>query len=437
MRALALRLADGGTYPCRPRTFHHGREPILGKDQVTIASFLREHGYATGMVGKWHLGFEGGPATTGEDLLGGPVDRGFDRFFGIHASLDIPPYYYIRDPHAGRAAGGARRSTVRAGGLDQDPRGLLGVRARSLRVSSMPTCCPRFEQEAVSYLNERVDASEPFFLYVALAGPHTPWLPSAEHVGSSGASMYGDFVAQVDSTLGAIFEALEENGQAENTLVIFTSDNGPVWYPADDERFGHLACGGLRGMKSDAWEGGHRMPFLLRWPGRVRAGEVCAQTVCFTDVLPTLADVVGEALPTGVGADGHSLTPVFRDPGAPTGREWTVLKSDASGGPCREVEVDHAPRVGRLLEAEAGRPSARRTAGAAVRPRSGSRRDHESVERAAGRGRRADAHPGRVRGVIRGLARSGPRRSVCAVRLARCPDDIGRTRNVGASAPST
>jgi len=317
-----------GIYPWRRRNFHPGRESVLDEGQVTIASFLRDQGYATAMVGKWHLGFEGGPATDGKDLVGGPIDRGFDRFFGIHASLDIPPYYYIRD----RTPVALPTERVAASASE----GWTNIQGAFWRAGAIAPgfehadVLPRLVAEAVAYLDGRASTEHPFFLYLALTAPHTPWLPSVEYDGASDAAMYGDFVAQVDGAVGAILDALDRNGQSQETLVIFTSDNGPVWYPADDERFGHRSSGGLRGMKNDAWEGGHRMPFVVRWPGRVGEREVCQRTVCFTDVLPTLADVVGVPLPTGTARDGYSIAPVFADPAASTGREVTVLKSDAS-----------------------------------------------------------------------------------------------------------
>ncbi|HIE70558.1 MAG TPA: sulfatase, partial [Planctomycetes bacterium] len=187
---------------------------------------------------------------------------------------------------------------------------------------------PKFVDEAVQFLDERKGEPQPFFLYVALAAPHTPWLPTG--AATSGAGMYGDFTEQVDSELGRILAAMDRTGQADNTLVVFTSDNGPVWYPEDVGRLGHSSVGELRGMKSDSYEGGHRMPFVVRWPGHVDERSVCASTTCFTDVLPTLADVVGAPLPAGAGEDGHSLALLLADASASTSREVTVLKADAS-----------------------------------------------------------------------------------------------------------
>ena len=136
-----------------------------------------------------------------------------------------------------------------------------------------------------------------------------------EFVGNSGAGMYGDFTMMVDAMIGRVTQSIEDAGMAENTLVILTSDNGPVWYDADVQRFQHDSCGELKGMKSDVWEAGHRMPFLLRWPGHVEAGLVSDQLLCFTDVISTLADVVGAELPDDAAPDSVSFYQVIRKGG--------------------------------------------------------------------------------------------------------------------------
>jgi len=317
-----------GRYPCRPGRFRVGEGPVIEADRLTLASFLRSAGYSTAMVGKWHLGFEGGPHTDGSDLHGGPVDRGFERFFGIHASLDIPPYYYIRD----RTPVAPPTEQVEASGTEGWTK-IQGAFWREGKIAPgfvHAQVHARFEAEAVAYLDEQAQSERPFFLYLALASPHTPWLPDPEFAGTSGADLYGDFVAQVDATVGEVLAALDRNGQAENTLVLFTSDNGPVWYPADVERFGHASTGPYRGMKSDSWEGGHRMPFVVRWPERTPAGTVSDQLLCFTDLLATAADLVGTPLPPGTTEDSHSLLPVLVDETSSTTRGPTVLKANAA-----------------------------------------------------------------------------------------------------------
>ncbi|MCR9246877.1 MAG: arylsulfatase [bacterium] len=317
-----------GRYPARIGRFPVGQRAIIGPEQVTLASFLRDQGYATAMVGKWHLGFDGGPSPAGEALRGGPLDRGFDEFFGIHASLDIPPYYYIRGrepvaPPTGNVA------TNNSPGWST----IQGAFWRAGKIApdfDHADVLPRFGREAAAFLDSQRDSDERFFLYVALAAPHTPWLPNAAAEGRSDAAMYGDFVTQVDDEIGRLLAALERNGQAEDTLVVFTSDNGPVWYPHDVARLGHSSTGPWRGMKSDSWEGGHRMPFVVRWPGVVPAATTARATICFTDLLATCADVCRQPLPEGAGEDSHSLLPVLRDPNAKNSRQHTVLKSNAA-----------------------------------------------------------------------------------------------------------
>jgi len=298
-----------GRYPFRTDAGRWARQPVIEPGQTTIASLLRSHGYRTAMVGKWHLGFE----ERGYDrpLRGGPVDRGFESFFGIRASTDIPPYFYIRNDRAvtpptahieaGHTEGWSsiQGAFWRAGGI-----------APGLSLSEV---LPRFTDEAVAVLKDHVRRREerPMMLYLAYPAPHTPWLPSPQFQGTSGAGLYGDFTAMVDAEIGRVLSALRESGMSDDTLVIFTSDNGPVWYDADVERLGHDSAGGLRGMKADAWEAGHRMPFIVRWPGKVAAGRVSGQTLCFTDVLATFADLCGAALSAAEGPDSFSFLPVL------------------------------------------------------------------------------------------------------------------------------
>ena len=318
-----------GRFPFRRGALRPGREAVIEEGRTTVASLLRGRGYATAMVGKWHLGFDGGPDHDWAlPLRGGPLDRGFDSWFGIPASLDIPPYYYVRD----RAPVAPPSSEIGANHTE----GWTPIQGAFWRAGEVAPgfahaeVLPRLTAEAVRLLDGFASADAgPFFLYVALPAPHTPWLPLPAFEGTSGADMYGDFVAQVDHTVGTILDALDRNGQAHDTLVFFSSDNGPVWYPADVERFGHDASGGLRGMKGDAWEGGHRMPFLARWPGRVPAGAVCGRTIAFTDLLATCAELTRAATELAEGTDGESFLPTL------LGRSFPrlgplVLKADAS-----------------------------------------------------------------------------------------------------------
>lgn len=313
-----------GQAPWRVGRFHPDRGPVLGEDLLTLPGLLKERGYRTAMVGKWHLGFEGGPATAGEDKLGGPLDRGFDLFYGIHASLDIPPYYYIdgRTPVAPPSGKVEARSTE----------GWTPIQGEFWRAGDCAPgfvhaeVLPRFTERAVHWIEELAGDEAPFFLYLALASPHTPWFSSGRH--DTGAGLYGAFVADTDAAIGEVLAALEREGVAGSTLVIVTSDNGPVWYPDDVERFGHSATGPYRGMKSDGYEGGHRMPFIARWPGRIPAGTETSRLTTFTDILPTLAELSGDPV---AGTDGESFVTTLLDPaGQVQGERALVLKANAS-----------------------------------------------------------------------------------------------------------
>jgi len=300
-----------GRYPFRTDITRWPTQPLIEEGRMTIASLLKSQGYHTAMVGKWHLGFR----ENGYDqpLPGGPVDCGFQTFFGFRASTDISPYFYIRgdravipptnhiEEHHSPGWTPSQGEFWRAGGI-----------APNLDLKDV---LPKLTDEACAAINAHAtnnrDTRQPLLLYLAYTAPHTPWLPAAEFAGKSTAGMYGDFVMMVDAQIGRVLAALEKVGMTQDTLLIFTSDNGPMWLPADAKRFGHDAAGGLRGMKGDAWEAGHRMPFIVRWPGRVKPGTVTDQTICFTDLFATFADVCGTKLPPGAGPDSFSFLPVL------------------------------------------------------------------------------------------------------------------------------
>ena len=305
-----------GRYPFREAMNQWTERAMIAPGQTTLASLLRENGYATTMVGKWHLGFDGGQSfDCTKPLTGGPVDHGFDDFFGIPASLDIPPYFYIEDDRCVTAPTdtiGDHQSEAEIWTSIQGAFWRGGGVAPSFHHEEVLT---RLRDEAVARVqaHRRSQASQPLFLYLALTAPHTPWLPEAPFRGVSGAGLYGDFVAQVDDVVGRLLSTLEAQGMHDNTLVIFTSDNGPVWYAKDVERFGHEAAAGYRGMKGDAWEAGHRMPFVARWPGHIPAASVSDETISFTDLLATFAAMVDAPLPDGAGEDSYNILPALRD----------------------------------------------------------------------------------------------------------------------------
>jgi arylsulfatase A-like enzyme len=174
---------------------------------------------------------------------------------------------------------------------------------------------PRFTDEAIEVIEKHINkpAKKPLMLYLAYPAPHTPWLPAAEFSGKSDAGMYGDFLVMVDAMIGRVLGALDKADMTKDTLLVFTSDNGPVWYEEDVKRLDHDSSGGLRGMKADAWEAGHRMPFIVRWPGTVKAGSQSAQTICFTDLLATLAKITAyPRKPQKEGPDSYDFSGVLR-----------------------------------------------------------------------------------------------------------------------------
>jgi arylsulfatase A-like enzyme len=300
-----------GRYPFRTDITRWPTQPLIEPRQLTIASLLKSQGYRTAMVGKWHLGFQ--EKGYHQPLRGGPVDCGFDSFFGLRASTDIAPYFFVRNrqavipptnhiaEHHSQGWAPNQGEFWRAGGI-----------APGLELKDV---LPRLTEEACAVIRSHAEPKpgtrQPLLLYLALTAPHTPWLPAAEFAGKSGAGMYGDFVMMVDTEVGRVLAALDQAALTRDTLLIFTSDNGPMWLPADVARFGHDAAGGRRGMKGDAWEAGHRMPFIVRWPGRVAAGAVTDQTICFTDLLATFADICGVKLPPGAAVDSFSILPVL------------------------------------------------------------------------------------------------------------------------------
>lgn len=268
---------------------------LIVEDRATVASFLKAQGYHTGIVGKWHLNFQYTDAETGElirrkgkslapvgsKIPDGPLERGFDYYHGFH--------------HAGSMEGIIENDTVIA---HEDVINML----------------PRITRKSVEYIEKRAAEKEtPFFLYVPYGSPHTPIVPTEEWIGRSGLGKYGDFVMQTDDGVGQIMAALEKHGLAENTLVIFTSDNGcsKAAKIPDLAKEGHVVSAGYRGSKADLWDGGHRVPFVVRWPEHVAAGSSSDQLICLTDLFATTSDITGIELPAGSAEDSVSFLPAL------------------------------------------------------------------------------------------------------------------------------
>jgi arylsulfatase A len=285
-----------------------GYDPLLIETgRMTIASLLRQNGYNTGAVGKWHLGFGAQkPVDYAKPLVPGPNAVGFDYFFGIPSSLDFTPYVYVENERATEFPGAtvADSKHQRDGGKGFWRGGAIAPGFKHEETLQTLT------DKAVAFL-QRQSKKKPFFLYFPLSAPHTPWMPVGEFRGRSGAGDYGDFVVQTDAAIGRVLKTLDDTKLSADTLIIFTSDNGAHWLPNEIERFGHRANGPWRGQKADIWEGGHRVPFIARWPAQIKANSVSDELICLTDLMATTAAVIGAALPENVAEDSYDILPAL------------------------------------------------------------------------------------------------------------------------------
>ncbi len=316
--------------------------PLIEPDRVTVASFLKQQGYATACVGKWHLGLQWtrqdgtpesddrGPAgvRAGFDIdhtrpyAGGPNAVGFQHFFGISASLNMPPFCFLLNDRPLHQPV-LRQEWMRDALFQATDEGVRSPDFTNFAVM------PRFTGEAIAFIEKQAEEKQPFFLYAPLSSPHLPVVVNQEYLGKSQAGEYGDFVVETDAFVGAVLDTLGRTGLTDRTLVLFTSDNGGLFHywearEADDVRhykitgraehirsFGHQGNMHLRGTKADIWEGGHRVPFIVRWPGKTPAGTVSAELVELTDLLATTAAIIDVPLPAEAGPDSRSLLPAL------------------------------------------------------------------------------------------------------------------------------
>ena len=373
-----------GRYPWRSRlpvgVLHGYSRTLIEPNRPTVASLLKASGYRTGVVGKWHLGLDWGVKKGRESLLTttdygikeemkpadidfdqppaqGPATAGFDYSYILPASLDMPPYCYLENQKL------VEKPTAHTNGNQLDS----GYTGPFWREGSMAPSfdfygvLPTFVQKAVGFLRQQ-SAAKPFFLYIPFAAPHTPWVPLKNYLGTSRSGEYGDFVQQVDAAVGQVLYTLDSLKLAGNTLVIFASDNGPYWRETFVQQFGHKAAGPFRGMKGDAFEGGHRIPFIVRWPGMVRPGTVSNATTTLANLLATCAEVVGANEPAYKAGDSYSILPVLTGktrqvPGQPAvvhsssigyfairKGNWKLIEGMGSGGFTEPRDV--APKAG-------------------------------------------------------------------------------------------
>lgn len=277
---------------------------LIEPGRLTLPGLLKRAGYRTGGVGKWHLGLgEGEAADYSRPLRPGPVDHGFDYYFGIPSSLDFPPYLYFENDHVVEAP------TAHTDGSDA-PRGVFWRKGPIAPGFKMEEVVPTLTAKAVDFVAKARKGS-PFFLYFPLPSPHTPWVPLPEYQGKSGAGTYGDYVVETDAMIGKVLDAIDARGAQDDTIVIVTSDNGADWKPEDAARFAHRANADWRGEKADAWEAGHRIPFVIRWPGHITPASVSQETGSLTDIMATLAAVLELPLPDDAAEDSFNLLPAL------------------------------------------------------------------------------------------------------------------------------
>ncbi|MFD0960573.1 sulfatase family protein [Paenibacillus chungangensis] len=305
----------------------HGHDGTLMEEgRMTVPSYLRDNGYVTACIGKWHLGMDWeriGPAVSDVDyskpIQNGPLSFGFDYYYGISASLDMPPYCFIENDR-----------TVGIPSEPKDPedfsqRGRGGLMVPGWRDEDVH---PVLAGKALQFIAESSGGDRPFFLYLPLTGPHTPWSPSEAFKGKSGIGPRADLILEIDDTIGQMMKLLEERGIADNTIIAFTSDNGADPFREEITVHGHDPSGGLRGQKADIWEGGHRVPLIVSWPAKVRPGTISDELVCLTDWLATCASIIGVPLPDDAGEDSIDMLPdLTAEEGTRPIRESVILQA--------------------------------------------------------------------------------------------------------------
>ncbi|MDG2015108.1 MAG: arylsulfatase [Pirellulaceae bacterium] len=346
--------------------------PLIGPTRLTIGGLAKRSGYRTACVGKWHLGWNWPIpkdnkklfATSGyggkknlevtdehrvawreafsRPITGGPIDLGFDEYFGTDVP-NWPPYCFIEND---RTVG----IPSEYAGIELFEKNQASQQGPAIEGWRLEPILPELGKRTVDFIARESKTTEPYLIFLPLTSPHTPLSVNDAFLGKSGLNRYADFVIETDAVVGRVLEAIEKSGNAENTLVIFTSDNGCAPYIGmrDLEAKGHFASGPLRGAKSDVWEGGHRVPFIVRWPGVTAPGSTCGQLIHQADLIATLAAVFEVELPNNAGEDSFNLLPLFlgndepvRENAVSTGMnglpalrngDWKYIPGPGSGG---------------------------------------------------------------------------------------------------------
>ncbi len=340
-----VRFSDGHSSSgiCTPSRYalltgrHHWRDfhgivnsfgrPRFETDRLTLPEMLRTKGYRTACIGKWHLGWDWdavkhptaktrkkGKPFLPEDfdwsksIPGGPCDHGFDYYFG-DGTINFPPYAWVENDRVLEAP------------TEQLDLGKLKTQEGSWEFRGGPMVkdwdpykvLPTLTEKTVEWLDQQ-SCRQPFFLYFALPSPHAPIIPSKEFQGKTAAGGYGDYMYQTDWVAGQVLKTLKDKGLDDNTIVIFTSDNGPEKYAFERSRnYHHYSMGELRGLKRDIWEGGHRVPFIVRWPGVIKPGRVSDALISQVDLMATFASLVEFELPENAAEDSYDMLELWRD----------------------------------------------------------------------------------------------------------------------------
>jgi len=316
--------------------------PLIAPQRPTLPGFLQQHGYHTACVGKWHLGWEwAGPQPSrrtetpnGQSKLewdftrpmqGGPTQRGFDYYFGVDLP-NLPPFTFLENDRV--VTQPTARYEFDASEGDVLPKGFVGVpMAPGWRFQAI---LPEITRRAVDHIRTRAQQAAPFFLYFALTSPHEPIAPSQAFRNMSGIAPIADFLMETDWSAGQVLEAIDEAGIADSTLVIFTADNGHSHYTGWPKLVdaGHMPSGPYRGHKGDIWEGGHRIPLIVRWPPRIAGGSTSRQMVCLTDIFATCAELLKAELPANGAEDSVSFLPAAFGQNVSSGRTTLVSHSN-------------------------------------------------------------------------------------------------------------
>ena len=312
--------------------------PLIAADRLTIGGLAKQQGFTTACIGKWHLGwnwpipaakaklFKQAPKADAspddeqravwkqvfsQPIDGGPITRGFDQYFGTDVP-NWPPYCFIENDRTV----GIPSEFLAKEALRKNQASKQGPANPDWKLEPI---LPELGRRASAFISACATSSKPFLLYMPLTSPHTPLSVNEQWKGKSGLGLYADFVMETDAVVGQVLKAIDAGGVSENTLVVFTSDNGCAPYIGvqDLERKGHYPSGPLRGYKADAWEGGHRVPFIVRWPGVVDAGSRCDQLVHQADLLATFAEILDAKLDPDQAEDSYSIAPLLRGSSAP------------------------------------------------------------------------------------------------------------------------